>query len=171
MAVYTVHQPPARGASARDAERFVFVRDGFSFCAFIAAPLWMLWHRMWLVFAAYVVIAVGLIAGRAALGVSPAALVVVGLSVAILIGLESSTLRRFTLRQRGWNNVGVVSGDDVEDAERRFFGAWLREAPSRQPAASRPPPLPAASSAPASAPRAARPPDVIGLFPEPGGRR
>ncbi len=43
-----------------------------------------------------------------------------------MIGLEASTLRRFTLRRRGWRNVGVVSGDDLEDAERRFFDAWVR---------------------------------------------
>ena len=28
--------------------RFVFVRDGFHFWAFLFGPLWMLRHRMWL---------------------------------------------------------------------------------------------------------------------------
>ena len=57
MAVYTVHQPPARHADPLpDAERIVFVRDGFSFWAFLVAPWWMLWHRMWLVLLGYVVV-------------------------------------------------------------------------------------------------------------------
>ena len=46
MSVYTVHEPPLRAASRiAEPERFVFVRDGFSFWAFLFAPLWMLWHR------------------------------------------------------------------------------------------------------------------------------
>ena len=51
MPVYTVHEPPPRDSddAADAADRFVFVRDGFSFWAFLFAPLWMLWHRLWLV--------------------------------------------------------------------------------------------------------------------------
>ena len=49
MAVYTVHEPPLkRYETDADPERFVFVRDGFSFWAFLLGPLWMLRHRMWL---------------------------------------------------------------------------------------------------------------------------
>jgi hypothetical protein len=170
MSVYTVHEPPVRTANRLpDAERLVFVRDGFSFWAFIAAPWWMLWHRMWIVLVGYVLITVGLIGGLAALGASQTVLVVVGLFISLLVGLESSTLHRFALRRRGWKNVGIVSGDDVEDAERRFFGAWLRETPSQNAANAAPSPPPP-SSAPPPLPRMARTPDVIGLFPEPGGR-
>ena len=57
MSVYTVHEPPLRaGAAASDVERFAFVRDGFSWWAFLFAPLWMLRHRMWLVLIGYVVV-------------------------------------------------------------------------------------------------------------------
>ncbi len=35
----------------------MFVRDGFSWWAFLFAPLWMLRHRMWLVLIGYVVVA------------------------------------------------------------------------------------------------------------------
>ena len=57
MSVYTVHEPPTRaGAAASDVERFAFVRDGFSWWAFLFAPLWMLRHRMWLVLIGYVVV-------------------------------------------------------------------------------------------------------------------
>jgi hypothetical protein len=61
MSVYTVHEPPLRaGAAASDVERFAFVRDGFSWWAFLFAPLWMLRHRMWLVFVCYAAISAGL---------------------------------------------------------------------------------------------------------------
>jgi hypothetical protein len=169
MSVYTVHEPPMHAAGAlADAERFVFVRDGFSFWAFIAAPLWMLWHRMWLVLVGYVLLTMIVLAALAVLGASPAAFVVVGLSIALLVGLEANTLRRLTLRRRGWRNVAIVSGHDVEDAEQRFFDAWLHQAPAQRGDAAAPPPLLAAAP---NMPRPSQPPDVLGLFPEPGAHR
>jgi hypothetical protein len=61
MAVYTVHEPPLkRFEQVSDPERFDFVRDGFSFSAFVFGPLWMLWHRMWLVLLGYIGVSVAL---------------------------------------------------------------------------------------------------------------
>src|SRR5262245_50437458 len=48
MAVYSVFAPPPSTGEA-DAERFRFVRDGFSWGAFLLGPLWMIWRRLWLV--------------------------------------------------------------------------------------------------------------------------
>jgi hypothetical protein len=90
----------------------------------------------------------------------------IGVLISLLVGLEAGTLRRFTLWRWGWKNVSVVSGVDREDAERRFFDAWVRKAATREAsltAASLPP---VASSAPL--PRMPQTPDIIGLFPEPG---
>jgi hypothetical protein len=57
MAVYTVHQPRLRkGEASVDPERLAFVRDGFHFWAFLFAPLWLLWHRLWLAFVLWVVL-------------------------------------------------------------------------------------------------------------------
>ena len=48
MPVYTVHAPSA--VTLRDeADKFVFVRDGFHFWAMLFGPFWLLWHRLWLV--------------------------------------------------------------------------------------------------------------------------
>jgi hypothetical protein len=181
MAVYTVHEPPLkRDQTAPDPERFVFVRDGFAFWAFLLAPLWMLRHRMWLVFIAYMVVVIALQIGLRALGASPVVMVLVSLLIAWLVGLEAATLRRFTLARRRWKNVGIVVGDDREAVERRFFDAWADssradgdngEAHGFLPPASAAPilrrpqgSLQASSQAPGSS-------DVIGLFPEPGASR
>ena len=170
MSVYTVHQSPARHADPLpDAERIVFVRDGFSFWAFLLAPLWMMWHRMWLVLLGYVVVIAAVDTALLVLGASQIAISVVGLFIALLIGLEASTLRRISLRRRGFRNVGIVSGADREDAERRFFGTWLTELGSGSAAGvppAAPPPVPTASSTSGS-----HTPDVIGLFPQPGAHR
>ena len=50
MPTYTIHAPPPKaGVTESDPERFLFVRDGFYFWAFLLAPLWLLLHRLWLV--------------------------------------------------------------------------------------------------------------------------
>jgi hypothetical protein len=171
MRVYSVHEPPLRGLDPLpDAERFVFVRDGFSFRAFLFAPLWMLWYRMWLVLVGYVVLSAVVETALVAVGASPTDVVVVALLIALLIGLEASTLRRFTLSRRGWKNVGVISGDNLEDAERRFFETWLRELPAQRAVPMTLPPAPPSASAVPS-PSAAQGSDVVGLFPEPGAHR
>jgi hypothetical protein len=65
------------------------------------------------------------------------------------------------LRRRHWRNVGVVAGDRLEDAEQRFFGAWVDNAAASGGAVPPPPP---SSATPET-------PGVIGLFPEPGAQR
>jgi len=167
MSVYTVHEPPLGGGDGSpQPERFKFVPDGFSVWAFLLAPLWMLWHRMWLVFVVYLVVSGGLEALVKALGASNFAATLVGLLISLLVGLEASTLRRFTLSRCGWKTVGVVSGEDLEGAERRFFAAWLRDSPIAQGT-----PAAVVAQTPALSARMPQPPGVIGLFPEPGGSR
>jgi hypothetical protein len=167
MSVYTVHAPPLAAAEAGPSpDRFVFVRDGFYFWAFIATWLWMLFHRMWLVLLIYVVLSVGVELVAHYAGVGTAGTVLIGLFIALLAGIEAATLRRFTLSRRGWRNVGVVVGDDLENAERRFFDSWVRTASA--PRADRPAAASAPPSAPAGSPHS---PGIIGLFPDPGADR
>jgi len=168
MSVYTVHQPPLRPAQAApDPERFAFVRDGFSIWAFLFSALWMLRYRMWLVLLIYLVLATGIEWGLRAVGVSGPFLGLVGLLISVLVGIEAGTLRRFTLSRRGWKNVGIVSGDDLEDAERRFFTAWCGSATGR----AVPPPPPPPSGNPPSSPSPPPSTAIVGLFPEPGAGR
>jgi hypothetical protein len=164
MPVYTVHEPPPRDDDDDVAalDRFVFVRDRFSMWAFLFAPLWMIWRRLWVVLLLYVIAMTALQVGLWMLGASVVVKFIVGVLVGLLIGFEAPSLRRWTLTRRNWINHGVVVADDEESAERRFFDAWMaREArPVSPPAAS-----------PHQAYRtAADPPDVIGLFPEPQPR-
>jgi hypothetical protein len=169
MSVYTVHEPPLRAAGAPpDPERFAFVRDGFSGWAFVVAPLWMLVHRMWLVFAVYVVGAAGLETLVRMFGGSAAAVALIGLLIALAIGLEAGSLRRFTLSRRGWKQVGIVSGRDREQAEQRFFDAWASKVAAGQGPRTAAAPAGPGSVVPSSSVAHS---DVIGLFPEPGGQR
>jgi len=163
MAVYTVFEPPARtGNAAERAERIVFIRDGFSWSAFLFGPVWLLWRRLWLVLVLYAALTTLVYVGLRYAGVGAVGQGLVGFLIALLVGVEAATLRRFTLARKGWRELGIVIGDDLESAERRFFDAWVAGQAERTLQAS----------APATV---LRPPahraDVIGLFPEPGGGR
>ena len=161
MTVFTVHQPsPRKNEEAAPPERFTFVRDGFYVWAFLLGPLWMLWHRLWLVLVIYLAGTAAIQVALWALGVSGAVKFAVGILIGILIGCEAGTLRRWRLRSR-WTNVGLVVAPNQETAERRFFESWSADAASPPPAAAAPP---QSMRMPESAP------DVIGLFPEPQSR-
>jgi hypothetical protein len=164
MSIYTVHAPPQADETAPAAERFVFVRDGFHFWAFLIAPLWMLWRRQWLVLLFYIlgisVLEVGLWLTRA-----PALIhMVVGVPIALLIGLEAATLRRWTLRRNRWTELGIVAGANFEAAERRFFDTWTAQAAKPKTPIAPPPASPPIRVPPATS-------DIIGLFPEPQSRQ
>jgi len=166
MAVYTVHEPPQRREeSAPDPERFIFVRDGFSFAAFLFGPMWMLWHRMWLVCFGYIILAGILEIAMHSFGASTGATTLAGFLLALLIGFEAPSLRRFALARRRSVNVGIIVGDNLESAEQRFFDAWARPGRSGRPV------LRQAPEARARAPEMQAQSDVIGLFPEPGAPR
>jgi hypothetical protein len=93
-----------------------------------------------------------------ALGLSGAVKFAVMALIAILIGCEAGTLRRWSLRR--WNERGIVVADSREEAERRFFDRWSDERTVT------PPPASPVARAPLSWPT---PPqqDVVGLFPQP----
>ncbi len=168
MSVYTVHVPPSTAKrSASGPERFVFVRDGFSFWAFLLGPIWMLWHGLWLVFVTYCVLAIALQAALHAIGASFGMRVTAGALLALLVGLEAATLRRLTLARRGWTSAAIVVGDDLESAEQRFFDRWIEQNPQVS-VRSASAPMPPTGRAPAHAPSGS---GIVGLFPEPGGVR
>jgi uncharacterized protein DUF2628 len=163
MSVYTVHEPPRRDADASaDPDRVVFVRDGFYFWAMLFGPLWLLWRRLWLALLFYVIAWIVVEGGLFALKANETAHAAIGLLFAILLGMEASSLWRWTLDRRGYKNLGVVVGDDLESAERRFFQ-------TRRDVAPKPAPKTVPSNyGPKSSENGN---DVIGLFPEPGGSR
>src|SRR4030088_470065 len=160
MTTYMVFEPPAgRGDRAARAERIVFVPDRFSWGAFLLAPLWMLWRRLWLVFVAYLVVMAAVTLGLMVAGVGPGARFLVGALISLLVGFEAANLRRWALLRGGWRERGPIIGHDLAAAERRFFDAYVAaEGPAKPGPAASPVARPAAS-------------DVIGLFPQPGANR
>ena len=159
MRSYTLHLPPdARPGEAVGLDRAVLVRHGFSWAAFAFSVLWFLYHRLWVATLIVLVGLVALAAAGAVLGLSTGAGLIASLLAAWLIGLEASSLRRWTLARRGWPARDAVIAATPEEAEARAIARWLEA----NPAAPRPP-FPAGPS------RRTEP--VIGLFPAQEGAR
>lgn len=165
MPVYTVHAP-STPASREDTDRFVFLRDGFHFWAMVFGPLWLLWHRLWVVLFGYLAVGSALMLALTLLRAPSDARWGVLLLLAILMGLEAASLRRWTYSWGRWQLVDFVVADDEETAERQFFDRWTESAAPPVPPSYNVPPLPYPSRATTGGPQG-----VIGLFPEPGGSR
>lgn len=125
MKIYTVHvRPAADGAypDSRQAEA-VFVPEGFSWWAFLLQPLWAIYHRLWLATALIVLlnIAAALMTDWLALGGSGGFWL--NVVVALVIGWEANDWRRRTLKRQGYALRNIVAGDDLGEAERRYFGS------------------------------------------------
>lgn len=177
MPVYTVHAPLTDSGDARSStDRFVFVRDGFSFWAFLAGWLWLIYHRLWLALTGYIVLLIASMVALSVLHAGAGSRIVVLLLIALLTGLEAASLRRWTLSRRRWRLLDVVVADDEESAERRFFDRWTakqRNLSNDQMAVDRgaPPPTRDIPGQPFSQPPPLPHTDIIGLFPQPGTSR
>lgn len=174
MSVYTVHAPPVDGPDARGAkDSFVFVRDGFSFGAFLFGPVWLLYQRLWLVLAGYLVLSVAVEAAMTLLRVGWGTRIAVMAVIAVLMGLEAASLRRWTLSRQKWRPLDVVVADDEEAAERRFFDRWraMRDADVDPLAIDRGAPPPTRGAPDQPLPPSTLRGDILGLFPQPGFRR
>ena len=113
MATFLVLTPP--GGRPGD-ERARFVRDRFSWIAFLLPVLWLLWHRAWLAAAlAFAVQALGLAAaGHPAFGLAGAGLC---LATHSLVALEGPSMVVATLTRRGWTVDAVIAAGDRGTAE------------------------------------------------------
>ncbi|MBR0799907.1 DUF2628 domain-containing protein [Bradyrhizobium jicamae] len=176
MPVYTVHAPTGNGADLAATDKFAFVRDGFHFWAAVASVIWLAWHRLWLALFGWIVLTFAIDFALAWLGVGRGAIFFVDLVLALLMGLEAASLRRWTLSRRKWRQLDIVVADGEEAAERRFFERWTaghRGLVNDQRSVDRgaPPPTRTIPGQPFSKAPPLPQGGIIGLFPEPGGSR
>ncbi len=150
------------------------MRDGFHFWAMVFGPVWLLWHRLWLALIGWLILAGALEVGLLKLGLGWISLFFADAVVALLMGFEAASLRRWTLSRGNWRQLDIVVADDDEAAERRFFERWNRRGLVDEPLGvdrGGPPPTRGASGHPFSNPPPLPAGGIIGLFPEPGGSR
>jgi Protein of unknown function (DUF2628) len=146
MQTYTVHEGPQPPSDRIDrAEALRFIKDGFAFPAFLAGPIWLLAHRLWLAAFGYAAVAILILAANEWLGLPDLAALAAFVGLHLLIGFEADSIERANLEQKGWSSIGSVSGTSALDCERRFFETWLPGQPilaTRQAPHVTPAPLP-----------------------------
>lgn len=163
MTTYTLHVPDEVDPGEPEAlDRAKLVPDAFVWPAFWFSALWFFWHRLWL--AGLVVLAAEVVVWLAGLtlGLHPVAGFAIALLLSWLIGLEASSLRRWTYARTGRPIRDAVTASDTKEAEVKVVARWLREAGARLATTAPRPATPAN-------PRAESP--ALGLFPEAQGPR
>lgn len=146
MATYTVLTRTAPADTAEQAAaRTVFVREKFSWATLFFAPLVLLRFRLWLVFAAYVAVALLIGFAQYSGGLSDAVGSVAMAGFNLILAFELPRLRQRKLERLGYEEAAVVVAVDREDAEHRFFSAWNDLFPAPRGAAGLPVIRPAAA--------------------------
>lgn len=131
MSAFTVHEPPqVGGTKLQRAESLLFIRDGFSWRAALLGPFYLLARGEWLALAVYAAAAAVLAAILALASAGSAQFVSMFILLNVLTGYEASEVKRWSLSRAGWVEIASVGGRGQEDAERRFFEAWLPSVPA-----------------------------------------
>jgi hypothetical protein len=127
MRLYTIHvAAPAAGVAGPDRlgamiEGAVPVKEGFCWPAFFFSIVWALWHRLWWVALALIIINVALRGIVTGLGADPVVQTVVSVAIAVAIGFLANDIRRRNLARRGLSERAVVASSNGEGAVERYF--------------------------------------------------
>jgi len=121
MLIYTAHRKPEFLRDDGTGNGFVFVKDGFSWPAFLVPFFWLIWHRMWWALAGYLIAVAGVAGAGYAAGFPDGLGTWLGLLVNLYMGLEGNNLRRKVLSRRGYQEVADVAANDGEEAAWRLF--------------------------------------------------
>jgi hypothetical protein len=117
MASYYVLTPPAMTNAEKQT---LFIRDGFSWPAFLFPLPWLLVRKLWLLAGLSVVLflAAVLIAEYWGLDGLPLAYTVI---LCLWTGLEGGHVRASSLQHRGWDLKASIAADNLDEAEAVYF--------------------------------------------------
>jgi hypothetical protein len=165
MRTFTLHLPrdaePGDYGALAEAE---LVKDGFVWGAFLFGFLWFFFHLLWLAGLIVLAAEVGLFAVLTFIDAEGPTISAALFLLAILVGLEANSLRRWTYARRGRPAIDAISAESEDEAALKAFSRAVEEH-DREAAAP-------AGHAPAYGLQ--RRPDfdpVLGLFPSPEPRR
>lgn len=118
MRIYTVHIDPLSAADDRGA---LFLREGFSWAAAGFSVFWALYHGLWDWALLLFVVGTAVSVAVAYAGLDPMGAVTVEIGFMVLVGAMSNDWRRRVLDRRGYRLDDIVSGENLESAEQRYF--------------------------------------------------
>ena len=117
MSRYVVFEPPE---AVSPSEAAIFLRDRFSFLAFVFTFLWMFRYGLWLSGLVTVALLVALNVLGTVEGFEMSA-ALISMLLGILIGLEGPSLRAAKLRRKGWNDVAAFEAQNSDEAELIYY--------------------------------------------------
>jgi hypothetical protein len=117
MRSFYVLTAPATGDAVSDTK---FIRDGFSWFAFLLPLPWLLVKRLWLIFAAAIIVYIAtiLIAEQYRIDGLPIAFSFV---LSLWTALEGGHAQARALERKGWQIERVIAADRLSDAEDIYF--------------------------------------------------
>lgn len=121
MAIFTVHLPKTAPGQLPASEKIVFLRDGFSWPAFLFGPFWLAWRRAWLAAALWTLLLVVIAVIGWKLRISRDALSWLTLALGVWLGFEGARLVAWSLARRGYVEQDLVIGEDLDEAEAAYF--------------------------------------------------
>lgn len=116
--IYTVH---ARSWSAAGDGDAVFVREGFSWPAFLFGPFWALWFGLWKTAVVLFLLSLAISGLAVVSGMTDGAEFTVTLGLQAMVGLWGNDWRRYGLARQDYAVRGVAGGRDLPDAEHHYF--------------------------------------------------
>ena len=117
MKIYTVYTHPDKDIDQKP----VFVREGFSFGAFVFGALWALYHRLWLVFLLIVAVDVALgYVSQMHLLLKPT-VVAIQFGFSLMVGYMGNDWIRARLLRSEFELVDITVSDSLLRAEQRYF--------------------------------------------------
>lgn len=130
MASYLILTPPGAPNRSKVSDRYRdetrFIRDGFSWTAFVFPTLWMLFNRLWL-HAVAAVLLQGLALELMRHQEFSAAGAAILLGVHLLAALEGRHALSQRFLDRGWKIENLVSAHDLATAEQIHFSKLEQE--------------------------------------------
>ncbi|WP_342640613.1 DUF2628 domain-containing protein [Rhodoligotrophos ferricapiens] len=119
---YTVHHRSSdREGILAKPDELDFVKEGFSWPAFFLPLVWLIYKRMWIVLAFFILVSVCIGLLPKVLPVTPLAQAILGAGINLVMGFQGNDLLRWSLARRGRREIAVVMGDGLAGAEHRFF--------------------------------------------------
>jgi len=125
MKYFSVFEPEhADGDVYRRSEKLVFVSSGFSWLAFLAPVIWAIVNRTWLVLVGFALLAIGVEILVRALELHAIGALLIGLLLNFAFAVEAGTLLRWTLKRKGYREVGLATGATRDACELQFLKTW-----------------------------------------------
>ncbi len=117
MKIYTVHSRADTRPGADPDRNMVLVKEGFCWPAFFPGVVWALWKRLWPAALVIFTAEAGALLLTGLLDAGPTPGLALTLGFGLIIGYIGDDLWRWTLHRRGYEEIGVVGGNDLAEAE------------------------------------------------------